>query len=446
MATDRKAENPRKPKRNAGRPRTGSLYWTKSGWRARVWVIIDGVSVRQSHDLGTTNKTAARAKLRALLASAGASAAAATCLSLADYAQEWLDRREKLGVGMVGAERKLLEVVWIPALGTRALDLIRTPEIQEVLDSAATGRLRHARGGRYSRQSIIHIRGVLDRLCQDAWRAEIIPENRVRKTQVPAIDEVRKARAVLTDAELGQLVAHPDVDAEIKVLVLLSRTIGGLRAGDLNALDWAAFGPEFATCTFVRRKTRKRRPLPETFEVPEPVRAFVAAWHEAHNRPGGGPVFPVRKGRRAGEQKKASNMSYADRLRRELTKAGLTRHELHHETATTLPVDFHSTRRAYASSLARVGLNAQQAMQLTGHSDPRVHQGYVDGLAPRTMPAAALPPMEARGARLVLASSLAKLARDARGKFARKPSDIAQCRRSDLNRRPHAYEARALTS
>jgi hypothetical protein len=46
-------------------------------------------------------------------------------------------------------------------------------------------------------------------------------------------------------------------------------------------------------------------------------------------------------------------MSYAERLRRELWRAGLRRHELHFETATTLPVDFHSTRRAYATALVR---------------------------------------------------------------------------------------------
>jgi hypothetical protein len=50
-----------------------------------------------------------------------------------------------------------------------------------------------------------------------------------------------------------------------------------------------------------------------------------------------------------------SNMSYAERLRRELVAAGVDRYELPHETATTLPVDFHSTRRAYATALVRSG-------------------------------------------------------------------------------------------
>jgi integrase len=177
------------------------------------------------------------------------------------------------------------------------------------------------------------------------------------------------------------------------VLVLLSRTIGGLRAGDLNALDWTAFGPDFATCTLVRRKTRKKKPAPTTFEVPSLVRPFLVAWHERHDFPITGPVFPVRRGPRAGEAKKRSNMSYADRLRRELTKAGISRYELHNETSTTRPVDFHSTRRAYSQALGRANVNEQTAMLLTGHADSKTHRRYLESVAVRQLPEAAVPPI-----------------------------------------------------
>lgn len=76
--------------------------------------------------------------------------------------------------------------------------------------------------------------------------------------------------------------------------------------------------------------------------------------------------------------KAQSKQSYAERLRRELVVAGIKRHELHHETATTRPVDFPSTRRAYATALARAGVNEQTAMVLTGHWDAKVHNRYVE--------------------------------------------------------------------
>src|SRR5687768_15952169 len=51
-----------------GRKRRGSLYLAKSGWRARVTVDLDGVSVQKSYDLETQDKSAARIKLRRLVA------------------------------------------------------------------------------------------------------------------------------------------------------------------------------------------------------------------------------------------------------------------------------------------------------------------------------------------------------------------------------------------
>ena len=46
-----------------GRPRKGSLYWTKSGWRARLTIDVDGVAVQKSFNLETHDKQAARVKL-----------------------------------------------------------------------------------------------------------------------------------------------------------------------------------------------------------------------------------------------------------------------------------------------------------------------------------------------------------------------------------------------
>ncbi len=50
------------------RAKTGQLIWRKSGWYARVWVMIDGEEVRQSVALGTEVKSVAKRKLTRLLA------------------------------------------------------------------------------------------------------------------------------------------------------------------------------------------------------------------------------------------------------------------------------------------------------------------------------------------------------------------------------------------
>jgi integrase len=258
------------------------------------------------------------------------------------------------------------------------------------------------------------MRATVLRILESAWREELVTENVAKRTTVPDVDEERKSRAVLADAEIGQLLAHPRVDAEIKLLVLLSRTIGGMRTGDLNRLDWGSFSPAFTSCTFVRRKTRRKKPEPQTLDVPEAVRPFLDAWWRAAECPEAGPVFPARRGRRAGKEKKQAKQSYAERLRAELRIAfGLdawdeTRgkwvrdareptpreRELLEGSTTLQPVDFHSTRRAYATALARVGVNEQTAMVLTGHSDPKVHQRYLEALNVRALPAGAVPVLE----------------------------------------------------
>lgn len=93
--------------------------------------------------------------------------------------------------------------------------------------------------------------------------------------------------------------------------------------------------------------------------------------------------------------------------------------ELFTETVTTLPVDFHSTRRAYATALVRANVNAQTAQVLAGHSDPKVHQRYVhaaiQALPEAATPALALVAAAQRGDAATLRRLAAAAAGDERG-------------------------------
>jgi integrase len=140
----------------------------------------------------------------------------------------------------------------------------------------------------------------------------------------------------------------------------------------------------------MRRKTRKKIPFPEPHIVPDVVRVFLNAWHERQGRPVSGPVFPLRRGARAGKLKE-SNIGYAKKLRRELLMAGVDRYELHNETPTTLPVDFHSTRRAFATAGVTAGLSEQQIMGLGGWSDSKLINRYKNKLTPKALPPGMIP-------------------------------------------------------
>ncbi len=207
------------------------------------------------------------------------------------------------------------------------------------------------------------------------------------------------------------------------MLSVVARCEGGMRTSDLHAWDWTMLDLNgFASCTIPRSKTA----APETLDVPEVLRPFLRAWWERAECPTSGPVFPVRKGKRAGDFKGVGT-SYAERLRRDLFRAGVVRmapvevpatkpgtrtdlgravvgtklapnprDPLYFETTVSLPVDFHSFRRAFNTALAAAGVNVQKAMKLAGHSDQKTHMRYVmDSAEMRTIPDAALPRLRA---------------------------------------------------
>ena len=379
------------------RKRTGRLIWTEEfGYRARVTVNEPGASkprrkvvALQDEFLG--DRALANRLLRDWVAShdQGPPKGPRGPETLNEFATEWIQRRRDRGLPTAENEWRYYQRIWRPAIGKVRLRAVTRPQLQDVIDRIAAGELTRKDGKPYSRQSLIHARSTIFRVLQAAWKAELVQENKAARTELPDNEYTIKPRVVLTDDEIRALVQCPDVDAEIQVLVIFARNVAGLRSGDLMAATWEGFSPGFETYTFTRRKTRKKRPLPETHAVPEAARLYLETWHDVHGKPKSGPVFPARRGKNKGKAKKLKQ-SFAQRLRRELVKAGVTRHEVHAETDTTLPVDFHSCRRSYSTALARAGVNEQQAMQLTGHASSAVHARYVAAQQIKTLPDAAV--------------------------------------------------------
>ena len=403
------------------RSRTGSLLTPLADgmWRGRFFKKLpDGTISRPVYSLGTTDKSLARRKLLRLAAAIERGETPTDAVETAnvsdrvrEYAGAWLAKRESQGVGMVHKERRTLEMDVFSAIGHLPMCDVRPSHIRGILDDALTRGLKRA--------SIAHVHGVLRRIFSTALSEEVVETNPVIAVRVPKMREVRKERTILSDGEFAKFIACPEVDLELRMLGLVARCEGGMRTGDLHRWDWTMIDcVHFAECFIPRAKTK----TPQRLAIPEMLAPFLRAWWERAEKPTSGPVFPVRTGKRAGETKKPLN-SYAKRLRRDLFRAGVYRlppvevplkkagmradlgkapvgtmpapnpHDpLYFETASTLPVDFHSFRRAFASALAESGVNVQHAMHLTAHSDPRVHSRYVMGTeAMRQIPAAAVP-------------------------------------------------------
>jgi integrase len=444
---------------HGGRKRTGRLYWTKSGWRARLTVEIDGETVRKSFDLQTTDRAVARVKLRRLLAEPTPAPEAAARAETFREAADRIVGESAIATKQARLDRLRLHV--FPALGAKPVTQIVAGDVRAILDGLAK---------RFSRQQCLHVRNDISAVLGDLWRADMLPENVTKKVRIPKDAKVdRRERAVLTDEELGRYLAwkHPEprkqsAVVERQTMAVLSRVFGGLRAGDVRTLRWEALDTKdgrFAHGWAPRRKTARDQKL----EIAEVLRPFLRRWWELEGRPTAGLVFRVRKGERAGEQRKAGSIARA--LRRDLqrsfgieaptavaversngrtdlrlswrTSRAMTarERELFVETEYTRPVDFHSFRRAFKQGLADAGVDVQLAMLLSGATDAKAHQGYLTNTDKvRKVPDAALPSLGDKGTDDAFSSVPPH---NTNGEC----SGFSECRRPDLNRRHHAYES-----
>jgi integrase len=446
-------------KRTSGRKRTGRLYWTKSGWRARLTVEIDGETVRKSFDLQTTDRAVARVKLRRLLAEPMPAPEAAARAETFREAADRIVGESAIATKQARLDRLRLHV--FPALGAKPVTQIVAGDVRAILDGLAK---------RFSRQQCLHVRNDISAVLGDLWRADMLPENVTKKVRVPKNAKVdRRERAVLTDEELGRYLAwkHPEPKkqsavVERQTMAVLSRVFGGLRAGDVRSLRWEALDTEngrFAHGWAPRKKTARAQAL----EIGAVLRPYLRQWWELQGRPAAGLVFRVLTGKRAGEERKPGSIARA--LRRDLARAfgieapravvvprshgrddfRLTwetarpmtarERELFAETEHTKPVDFHSFRRAFKQGLADAGVDVQLSMALSGATDLGVHQRYLANTAKaRRVPDAALPSLGDKGTDDAFSSVPPH---NTNGEC----SEFSECRRPDLNRRHHAYES-----
>jgi len=323
--------------------------------------------------------------------------------------------------------KRRLELYVFPALGSMVPDDIRAADVLDVLKAV--------RDKGKARQMMTHVKTDISAVLGALWRAELLKENVCARVTVPdalpeAAERSSKERAVLTDEELVRYLGwvHPEEPyqkgvLQRQVMSVLARVFGGLRTGDEHALVWDLFDIEnagFAWGYAPRKKTRKSGGKPQRLEIPEIARPILRDWWEREGRKQSGPVFPALRGERAGKHKEGGSHAHAFRIdlrrafgiderkpfeiirknNRKLTRyrwekaRELTPREavLFEETDSTLPVDFHSWRRAFNQALADAGVNAQQAQALAGHASLQAHERYLrNSQKMRTMPAAAVP-------------------------------------------------------
>lgn len=454
-------EEASKKKHAGGRPRTGSLVWRKTGWSARYWTQKDGEWIRVCVALGTDNKAVARRKLARLLEAENAPTVqqAARVETFEEAARALVKQQATEGLSTWKDRLRRLEQCAFPEFGQMLVTEVRPSHIRNALDRGLSGRAlpRQMSGGRvakdrpWSRQNLVHLKNDMSSIFQALWRDEIIAENPVARVLVPKNAKTDdRTRVLLSDDEFERFVRCPNVRAELHVMAFASRTFGGMRTSDLHAWDWKHIDTDTWFDAHVPRPKTKSG---SRIALPSVLVPTLQAWWEASRpaKPTAGPVFPVQRGKRAG-QKKGKHISYAKVLRQALWSAGIVRPLAGFEEARQAwqvandawaalaaapdveteqqrrerkraarkarmrareleraarrlcliqagstdykALDFHSFRRAFNTGLALAGVNVQQAMQLAGHLNAETHMRYVRITESLEIPLAALPTLQ----------------------------------------------------
>lgn len=279
--------------------------------------------------------------------------------------------------GMVTADERLSRLVRFsfPLIGSLLVTEIKPGQITAVLEDVAAKRK--------SRQTIIHLRNDISKVFAELIRDEALIHNpaKAERVRTPKVARDTRKRALLTDTEFLKFVQAPTTREQVRVMATCSRGFGGMRTSDLHEWRWSDVDlVGWAYSDIPRPKTEHAdAPAPrERITIPREVVEVLVTWWLGRGSPPDGPVFPlpVRRARTKPGRRQRLVPSYARELRAALLLAGIDRHELHHPTDTTKPVDFHSFRRAFVTAVGAAGLNAQTAMRLTGHRTMATHMRY----------------------------------------------------------------------
>lgn len=402
-----------------GRPRSGSLYWVKSGYRARITYDVDGEQIRKALDLGTKDEAAAKVKLARLL----------TMDMPTEEEAKRYETFQEAGERIVGASKIASKANRLGRLRNHVYPVIGHKPVNEITPVDIRGVLRQVADKGLSRSVAASVKDAVSAVMSRLYQDEVLQENPVDRVELKQIEDLKsdqRERAVLTDEELSVYLAweHPDERhkhgvRERQTMACLSRIFGGVRVGDIRGMRWEhldTFGGEFKSGYALRKKTKR----PQLLEIHPVLRPILRDWWERHGRPSEGPVFPVVKGARAGQEKGKNNAAAS--LRKDLRRAfGIEvselvvilkkdgrpdrkitwrrarmmtprEIELFEGSEFNKPVDFHSFRRAYKQALAEAGLDIQKSMHLSGATDVKAHQRYLQNTTKsRAMPDQAVP-------------------------------------------------------
>lgn len=174
-------------------------------------------------------------------------------LTVADYLQDWLDRRR----GFVSDRtldwyRYLAETHVAPTLGRHTLARLRPMDVQDLYRHLAADGRRDGKAGGLSPSTVRSVHKVLHKALADAVRLEVVRRNVADAVSLPSVER-RRIESISVDSmqRILSAVKGTLVDQETHFTCYT-----GVRVGELVALRWADVDLDAGAARIRRAMTR----------------------------------------------------------------------------------------------------------------------------------------------------------------------------------------------
>jgi integrase len=364
-------------RKKVGRPRKGTICWTRDRRRQAIVTLADGSRKRLDpfprgiSEALAREKAAFYAEKWANVYPKAPAGETITTGSVAAWFEQFARHREARGLTSVRDDRGRFARHVAPVLGRLAMTTVRREDIEQLVRTLDA----KVQAGELSWKTAQNTWVLVSKMFRESVRSKA-PELRVRGDNpcaevAPPDRGVRKSKVYIFPSELGAFLSCPDVPLRWRRMVVVSVYLG-VRAGELDALHWEDIDLDHGIVQ-VHRALDRSRPgevkstktgTARRFRIEPNLLPLLKAMHAESG--GEGTLFPRLKltGR-------------SEKLRMFLRRAKVNRAELHASDATRKPLGWHDLRASCATWLAVRGEEPLKIMQRLGHRNFNTTMLYV---------------------------------------------------------------------